>query len=51
MSLKENWPATFAEIRLLFDQPPGVTFDTRQWTAKATASSPAVIPSVTKSGG
>lgn len=28
LSLKENWPATFAEVTLLFDQPPpGLTFE------------------------
>ena len=28
LSLKENWPATFAEISMLFDQPPpGLTFE------------------------
>lgn len=31
LSLKENWPATFAEITLLFNQPPpGLTFETNQ---------------------
>jgi hypothetical protein len=31
LSLKENWPATFAEIALLFDRPPpGPAFDTSQ---------------------
>lgn len=31
LSLKENWPATFAEITLLFDQPPpGLTFETNE---------------------
>jgi predicted transposase YbfD/YdcC len=31
LSLKENWPATFAEIRMLFDQPPaGTTFETNE---------------------
>ena len=31
LSLKENWPATFAEITLLFDRPPpGPVFDTSQ---------------------
>jgi predicted transposase YbfD/YdcC len=31
LSLKENWPATFAEIRMLFDQPPtGMTFETNE---------------------
>ena len=31
LALKENWPATFAEITMLFDQPPpGVTFDTNE---------------------
>src|SRR5882672_2789978 len=31
LSLKENWPATFAEIRMLFDQPPpGLTFETNE---------------------
>src|SRR5450755_3948692 len=28
LSLKENWPASFAEVTLLFDQPPpGLTFE------------------------
>jgi hypothetical protein len=31
LSLKENWPATFAEITLLFDRPPpGLAFETSQ---------------------
>ena len=31
LSLKENWPATFAEVRLLFEQPPpGLTFETNE---------------------
>ena len=31
LSLKENWPATFAEITMLFAQPPpGLTFETNE---------------------
>lgn len=31
LSLKENWPATFAEVSLLVDQPPpGLTFETSE---------------------
>lgn len=31
LSLKENWPATYAEVEMLFDNPPpGMAFETHQ---------------------
>jgi predicted transposase YbfD/YdcC len=31
LALKENWPATFAEVEMLFDKPPpGMMFETHQ---------------------
>ena len=31
LSLKENWPATLAEVKMLFDKPPsGMAFETHQ---------------------
>ena len=31
LALKENWPATFAEVEMLFNEPPsGVAFETNQ---------------------
>jgi hypothetical protein len=46
LSLKENWPATFAATTMLFDQPPPrLAFETSQ-TVDGCNAPPVAIPSV-----